>query len=368
MPSFEHIISEDLRSSLEEDFKEMTVCSKNEAWKATHVLAGSIIEAVLIDYLVSEKYITHEEGLALDFGKALTLCKDKKIISPKTSDLSSVVKEYRNLIHPGRMIRLKEKVTKDTATVALALVDIITSEISKKRLEKYGYTAEQIITKVERDPSATTILSYILRDVNPKEIEKLLTKAIPENYLQYDDIEDEQRPSHILSALSSCYRLAFDHANEEIKKKATEQFVSVLKEDSQYKIYVYETKFFRSPDIKYLSPHNADMVKKHLLSRFKKEPKMEMLTILTGIGRHIKQKELEEFIDSAIIMYITPSLGRSKEKVLEFINQECDTMDKRLRKYVITRLDAWIKHLNRQNNPTGASSVKELKSILELPF
>ena len=95
---------------------------------------------------------------------------------------------------------------------------------------------------------------------------------------------------------------------------------------------------------------------------------MEMLTILTGIGRHIKQKELEEFIDSAIIMYITPSLGRSKEKVLEFINQECDTMDKRLRKYVITRLDAWIKHLNRQNNPTGASSVKELKSILELPF
>jgi hypothetical protein len=361
-------MSEDLRSSLEDDFKEMTACMKTEAWKAAHVLAGSIIEAVLIDFLISEKYITQEEGLILDFGKALSLCKEKKVISQKTSDLSSVVKEYRNLIHPGRIIRLKEKITKDTATVALALVDIITNEISTRRLEKYGYSAEQIVQKIERDPSATTILPHILKDVNPKEIEKLLIKVIPETYMQYDEIVDEPIPPHFLSGLSSCYRQAFNQSSEDIKKKATDKFVSVLKESSQYIINIYEMKFFRSTDLKYLSVHNADMVKQHLFSRIKKEQSVDMFVPLNGIGRHIKQKEIHELIDPVVRMFISPLLIKKKSTVSDFIIQEWNIMDKRLRKYVVQRLDTWIEHLTRNKNVEGSNIIKELKSILELPF
>jgi hypothetical protein len=368
MPSLEYIMSEDLRSSLEDDIKEMTACMKIEAWKAAHVLAGSIIEAVLIDFLISEKYITQDEGLKLDFGKALSVCKDKKVISQKTSDLSSVVKEYRNIIHPGRIIRLKEIVTKDTATVALALVDIITNEISTRRLEKYGYTAEQIVQKIERDPSATTILPHILKDVNPKEIEKLLIKVIPETYMQYDEIVDEPIPPHFLSGLSSCYRQAFEQSSEDIKKKATEKFVSVLKESSQYTINIYEMKFFRSTDLKYLSTHNADMVKQHLFSRIKKEQSVDMFVPLTGIGRHIKQKEINELVDPVVRMYISPLLIKKKAAVSEFIIQEWNIMDKRLKKYVVHRLDIWIEHLIRNKNVEGSNLIKELKSILELPF
>jgi len=97
MESFDFISDENFRSSLETDFAEIKKCIDVKAWKAVHVLAGSIIEAVLIDYLLAEGHVNRAEALKMDFGKAITLGKDKNILSPKTTDLTSVIKEYRNL-------------------------------------------------------------------------------------------------------------------------------------------------------------------------------------------------------------------------------------------------------------------------------
>ena len=38
--------SDEFRDVLEADLKEMRACFESNAWKATHVLAGSIVEAV----------------------------------------------------------------------------------------------------------------------------------------------------------------------------------------------------------------------------------------------------------------------------------------------------------------------------------
>ena len=51
MADFTFIVDPGLRRGLESDFKELSACLKAEAWKAVHVLAGSIVEAVLIDAL-----------------------------------------------------------------------------------------------------------------------------------------------------------------------------------------------------------------------------------------------------------------------------------------------------------------------------
>jgi hypothetical protein len=96
-----------------------------------------------------------------------------------------VIKEYRNLIHPGRIIRLKEKVNSNSAQVACSLVDIVIDEISSKKYENYGYTAEQIIQKLERDSSVNAIIIHLLKSLNPIEIERLLLKVLPEKYLEW---------------------------------------------------------------------------------------------------------------------------------------------------------------------------------------
>ena len=78
----------------------------------------------------------------MDFGEALNVCKEKKVISSKTAALSSVVKGYHNLIHPGRLIRLNETISRSSAEVVRALVSIVVDEVEKRKRENYGYTAE----------------------------------------------------------------------------------------------------------------------------------------------------------------------------------------------------------------------------------
>ena len=65
-------------------------------------IGGSIIEAVLLDYLVAEKHVDKEKSLTMGLGAAVRLAERKGVISKKSSDLSSAINEYRNLVHPEK--------------------------------------------------------------------------------------------------------------------------------------------------------------------------------------------------------------------------------------------------------------------------
>jgi len=66
--------------------------------------------------------VSREQALKMDFGEALNVCKEKKVILSKTAALSSVVKGYRNLIHPGRLIRLNETISNTPTDANLHLL------------------------------------------------------------------------------------------------------------------------------------------------------------------------------------------------------------------------------------------------------
>ncbi len=178
---FDFITDEDFRAGLESDFREMEVAAANEAWKAVHVLAGSIIEAVLADYLVAAGQ-SKPDPLGMSLADLIAACRKAGVLSQKTADLSAVVKSYRNLIHPGRAKRLKESVDADGSSVAQSLVAIIVREVAAGQQERYGFTAEQIVAKFESDPSALGISQHLLRDAKEREIERLLLKVLPGSY------------------------------------------------------------------------------------------------------------------------------------------------------------------------------------------
>lgn len=56
MEKFDFITDEKLRNSLEADNAELIICFDNEAWKSVHVLVGSIIETLLVDFLISSDF------------------------------------------------------------------------------------------------------------------------------------------------------------------------------------------------------------------------------------------------------------------------------------------------------------------------
>src|SRR5947207_15535878 len=122
MATFDFINGEDFRLSLESDYTELNSSMQSKAWKAVHVLAGSIIEAVLIDYLLTSEYQKKPSSaiLKLSLADAISVCRQEGVISETTEHLSHVIRSYRNLIHPGRSVRLGEKANENGAKIAQA--------------------------------------------------------------------------------------------------------------------------------------------------------------------------------------------------------------------------------------------------------
>ncbi len=153
---------------------------ENGAWKAVHVLAGSVVEAILVDYLIGTGYPkkSGKDPLKMELGPIISACKDEKIITERTADLSSVIRSYRNLIHPGRVIRLNEKIDKKSASIAKALVDVVADEVATAKAVSYGFTAEQIANKIENDSSALAVLAHFLKETNELERERLVRDVV----------------------------------------------------------------------------------------------------------------------------------------------------------------------------------------------
>src|SRR6266513_1452621 len=107
---FNFISDEKFRVSLENDFGELEKRMKAEAWKAVHVLAGSVVETLLIDYLMVTEYEKRspQKISKLNLYQIIEICKEEQVLSNKAADLAHAIREYRNLIHPEKLRRLEE--------------------------------------------------------------------------------------------------------------------------------------------------------------------------------------------------------------------------------------------------------------------
>jgi hypothetical protein len=177
--SVNFITDEGFRDSLSSDMRELDLSIEAGNLKAAHVLAGSIVEAVLIDHLIASKIVDREQGLRLDFADAIKRCLEKNIISQRTADMSSVIRSYRNLIHPGRVLRLNERISKETANVARSLVSIVLDEVAAVREKNYGLTGEQIVAKLGRDANVGVLVPHLLREANENERTRLVMSLLP---------------------------------------------------------------------------------------------------------------------------------------------------------------------------------------------
>jgi len=180
MTDFRFIADEQIRATIERDKKELDNCLEHQLYKSALILAGSIIEAILVDYFLvfPRQNFTNEQILRATLSDLIDWAAEDDLITKQTKELSTVIREYRNLIHPGKEYRLKERVDVYTANVASNLLEIIAREISENYAKKLGYTAEQAIHKVQLDPTSTAIFPHIIKKMSPTEREKLF-KRIP---------------------------------------------------------------------------------------------------------------------------------------------------------------------------------------------
>ncbi|MCB4791854.1 MAG: hypothetical protein LHV68_08200 [Elusimicrobia bacterium] len=138
LKEFSFISNTELRKILERDYLEIQRAYVSECWKSVIILSGGSIEAILMDLLLVNESSAKSSSQApnkpditkWDFSDLINVSVDLKLVSSGIEKLSHSLREYRNLVHPGREIR--DKLTFDTeeAKIALEVLHILYRDLS----------------------------------------------------------------------------------------------------------------------------------------------------------------------------------------------------------------------------------------------
>lgn len=139
-----------LRKSLKIDLSATNKALSNGEWKAATVLSGSVLEALLlwsinqssqevienaVKELVDKAILKKNHGYKPEnwsLHSFIEVATKLKIIEDDTAQQAKLAKGFRNLIHPGREIRLRQKCNRGTALAAVAAVELTIRNLSIK--------------------------------------------------------------------------------------------------------------------------------------------------------------------------------------------------------------------------------------------
>jgi hypothetical protein len=135
-----------LQTSIREDISSTHALLRHGEWKACTVMAGSVLEALLL-WALQDKEASHPGTIATAYS-ALTgqrptpdprswglnhlmqASLSANLISQDGHDLGQKCRGFRNLIHPGRAERLGQRCTRSTALAAVAAMERIIEDLS----------------------------------------------------------------------------------------------------------------------------------------------------------------------------------------------------------------------------------------------
>jgi hypothetical protein len=136
---FEFIQDPLLREQLANDWDEVKSVREVRAWKSCVILCGGILEGMLLDVLKRD-----EEGAKAAYQKlrsksprelnswdlvdVVDAAKELGLLSKGVGHLSHGLREFRNLVHPGKQIREKITLTEEEAEIACKVVQVCLRE------------------------------------------------------------------------------------------------------------------------------------------------------------------------------------------------------------------------------------------------
>jgi hypothetical protein len=145
---FDFIENELLKEQLSQDWIEAQLVAKHEAWKSCIILCGGILEGLLVNVLSKDRKKAHET-LKKIYEKREQKCRvpsdlyrwtlsdmidisiETQLISQSTFHVGHALREFRNLVHPGKQVRDNVVVSEEEAEIGLNLVKICLKQFSQ---------------------------------------------------------------------------------------------------------------------------------------------------------------------------------------------------------------------------------------------
>jgi hypothetical protein len=142
-PDFRFMGNANLKKIVERDYAELRGVRTIAAAKSRYVLCGGLIEGLLLDVLLQNetgakssskapKSKGGSQAKALEewnLGELIDVAVELKIIETDAQQFSHGVRNYRNLIHPGKEMRSNQKVAREEAEISEKVLEIIIREL-----------------------------------------------------------------------------------------------------------------------------------------------------------------------------------------------------------------------------------------------
>jgi len=312
---FEFINDIKFKDILLRDYEELVKCHEVKATKSVLILCGSIIEAILTEYFIDSlpSGIKKEDVLKMTLGKLLETAEKEGVISSKINKLSTILQDYRNLIHPGREIRKEENFSNEDAEIAISLLKIITESIKKKYAENIRYTAKDIYEKLMVDWGFQSVYGICITKLNFTEREKLLELFIEFEVAQKSKYEYFQPYDNELELKERSFKEV-----EEIKSFVKELKPLLKQESIKFQLDKLLQSIITGEKVLILSLYNLFHEELNLLKDGDQELiAIYMLSLLESISEESSQLSNEKTY-STIGKYIKSEKGI--EKLKQFAN------------------------------------------------
>jgi hypothetical protein len=380
--SFDFITDKAIRRSLESDHEEMHRSAMEGNNKCAVIIAGSIIEALLIDYLrtypKTTRSLSKSDPLQIPLAEAIDICHSEGVIDAGTRDICTVIRGFRNLIHPGLLVRKGEPIPdQDTAQICLALVNKIIKQMESALRQLRGLTSEQVVSKVLRDTHAISLVTHLLADMSEYERERLLLDVLPPVYAtKFAEgheafLLDPEHSDTSVRDLEGLYHAAFEGATQHTKEKATNKYVEILKTGDTEAVETHTRALFKPSYLGHVADRDHLLVISHLLSKVgASHTSMRSLQLTEGITQFLKREQVDAWLTPLIKAIILEgsggiiAAGKKPDVVFEAKQQILfcgwNSSDE-VATAVDDRLAAWVSSLEKSNRKQAALVIKDLR-------
>jgi hypothetical protein len=338
---------------IERDKVELDKCLENKLCKSGLILSGSIIEAIIVDCFLALPELGKTTGQVLkaSLAELIDWALDANLISKRSKDLSTVIRDYRNLIHPGKEYRLKEQVDFNSLNVAVNLVEIVVQEISRNYSERLGYTADQAIKKVFLDPDCSSIFPHLVDQMSRAEKIKLF-RSIPAKAM-----EDETTNTDVRNLLR-LHDLLCSNVGSEIIQSEARRMYSCFQNQTKWEA-LFNLRFFYD-HLSVLDDDQLDAILSYILGVLGSADEDELETLnnneIYRCGKYfntpVKYKLLRGFIFNNL-RPIEISKSSGFMKMIENLTYYVDE------KYV----DQLVQELSKSHVPTAKIWADEIRNF-----
>ena len=307
---FEYVSDEVFQNILERDYDEIQRCINTKAAKSVLILAGSIVEALLSDYFIENlpSGCTQSTILNSSLANLLDLAENEGLITRSDKNLATVIKDYRNLIHPGKEVRKHEQFDFETSELSFKILNLLIRKIEKRYREKYRYTAKDIMTSLNEDWNYRSIYSSVITRLNNAEKNKLIDELINQ--------ENKLKARFQKFELEFAYENTYEYIDE--VKSLTNELKPLLKQEA-IRSYLKElaTSIASGHSLQALSLYNLFHEELHLLPIYEQEMiAIYMLSLYNEIYHDSRQLALEK-------TYSTIGKYLDKDKSGDYLKSVC---------------------------------------------